>query len=344
MAIVPVARPYRIGLPHYARNRATVHGLHFAQAAAAVNMCSGRRKKVHAQQWIKPSNMTTSATARTVSRGYLRTSPDVLEVRCRMMVAPTAASLTVPGTAIWTVNGVAQSTINLPGIVTSKGTDPETWFVVDQVFVDGSGDPLAGNTAMEFSLALDDGARVFGWTVYETQFTELDTASHQAVLVDPFGDGADILDRDLSDLVETMYTLWKQQAGVQIFWSVADATAITQNSTTYKNVLDAATTGWASTAAGFYVHPYKRGTLTSSSDPVTLWAIANTSAGTGNVRFTTSAGTLGTISSIGTTLQAYTTTADLNSANTSDLVVVEVNNNAANTTSFYACGMIEYSA
>lgn len=151
--------------------------------------------------------------------------------------------------------------------------------------------------------------------------------------------GAPMDGDSLESLTSQFWGYWAQESTRHFGWSGTAA----QTGTTYENILDGTTTGYASTAAGFWTIPEKQATHTATTVPVTLWCYASSTSTGGRVRFTNSAGTIGTITGI-TGAGYYTTTATLSSTVTeSQLVVVECSEaTAGQTVTVNGAGMYSF--
>lgn len=160
-----------------------------------------------------------------------------------------------------------------------------------------------------------------------------------ALSTDHYFVGAPINGPELYNTTGSIWNIWGTGATQHFAWS---GNAF-HTGTTYANLLDGALTGYASTAAGFWAIPEKQATLTATTTEVTLWCYASSTSTGGRVRFTTSAGTLATITGIGAA-GYYSTTGTLSSAVTeSQLVVVECSEaTAGQTVTVSGAGMYSF--
>lgn len=344
MAIISVPKVPGSGYSHVrvARNESIPDGFGLSVLAGQANMILGRRKKVlwsHANIGTDPRAIHTATGIVYAGRFY--TSPNPRAVKVRMLVIDSTAAGADPYLQ-WTVGGVAQPAISIAAGPAAPTATPSGLRVIDRTFIDGSGNDLAGATAYDFKVEATDGASICGATIYEVVNAEFDTTYHTCVPTDVYAVGAKILDRDITALIEKIWTAYKQQGTHHVRWSNEDTSPRARNSATYENVIDGATTGYAATAAGFPYYPYRRGRQTTTTVPCVFWAYASTNAGsTGRVRFTDGGGTLATITGIGTTLQVYTTTGTIDSTQTRRLCVIEHSDSTPNTITTRAAGFYE---
>lgn len=344
MSIVNVPHVPLKGLKHlhYGRIDQITDGPWMAGFASFVNMLTGRRQKLLYSKFeacIEDRFLDSSVSR---CNHMFRTSPYTGGVQCVALLRR-LYSTSAQGEYTWTVNGVAQPTMyaGAENVMTFDG--PDMIFMQSQTFVDGSGDPLAGNTVYEASLSVTSGL-VLGVCVFETWKSQLVTGTG-GVPLDVYAVGSPVLDRDIASLTDQLWTLYCQQGTHHIRWSHGGAGAAdpTRTGTTWENVLDGTTTGYGANAAGHWVYPYRRNTLAGSTVAVTFWTYASSSSGTtGQVRFVNNDGTIATITGIGA-LDWYSTTGVFDTTLTEDLVIVEMNNtNVAATTTVRDYGCYEY--
>jgi hypothetical protein len=228
------------------------------------------------------------------------------------------------GNYFWTVDGVNQSAHSVANSVASAG--PEDYFFQASRFVTAGGASLAPGVH-DVSCTLTSTTAISGCAILEIP-KGIETTN--ALPPDVYSVGSPILDRDIAALTDRTWGIYLTQGTHQIHWT-SNAVGATQTGTTYANILDGATTGYASTAAGFHTIPYRQSTLAGTTVPVTMWVYADDGAGaanTGRVRFVNAAGTIGTITGIGAA-GYYTTTGTLDPTLTSDLVIIEHSNATA---------------
>lgn len=338
VVVVPAVPSAGIKPLHLGANGRVTSGPAQARIANFVNMLVGRRCKVLMSRYNGVG--TASTKFQDGCEGQFRTSAYPSNVFAVVLLTRTN-SATVHGTCTWTVGppgaGVAQATQYVGGNTTASDA-PNDLFIISQVFVDGSGDPLAGSTAYNTSMALGGtNIAVVGMIIYELPSGTLDT-SVSGLSCDVSSVGSPVLDRDLAAITDRLWAYYCDGGTHHIRWlSVGGGRPRT--SATYANVLDGSTAGYSAAAAGHWTWPYRRSTLAGTTVPVTLWVMASTNVGsTGRVRFVNSAGTIGTITGIGTTKQIYSTTATLDATLTSDLVITEHSDSAANTITTYGFG------
>lgn len=308
------------------------NGSSMAALANALNMITARRGKVHLARYKPVNSYDTSGT------GW----------HCRFLSSPycteTSAFLLLGDAGAADVGGV---NINIDGVdqlgaatrdTASALVGPSGYYGKLVRLVDGGGDNLAAGTTHDMYISLGSPTSLAGVIVYESWAPTLDTSSG-GLAADVFHVGNPITGRDIAALTDQAWNVYKKQGTTQI----SSVATNTQTGTTWKNLLDSATTGYASTAAGFWTVPYRQNTLAGTTVSVVLWTYADSDGTTGRVRFVNSAGTIGTISSIiggGSPGAFYTTTATLDASLTSDLVVIEISEaTAGKTISVYGAGI-----
>lgn len=322
----------------YARNGVIADGGWVAGLVNAANMLTGRRTKllyakggtVNALMFGTPANLLKSR---------FRTSPYPTNVEV-MMVLAKSNSATAYGSYQWNVGGVAQTTRYVGG--STAGTNgPNDLFVDRQIFKDGSGAHLAGSTVYDAYCTSSTNLQVVFCCVYEPQSAIL-SGSYGGLVSTAYGVGGPITGARLNELTEALWAIYREHGATPIFFSDALNIPATTAGTTWKNVLDGATTGYAAGAAGFWTTPLNKNTYAGTTVNVTFWAKAKTNTGTGGrVRFINSAGTLATITGFNTTESTISTTATMDATLTSDLVIVEHSDSAGNTVTTYAAGAYE---
>lgn len=304
--------------------------------AGYVNHLAARRMHVLAQGGNSVGNYPPSGL--TIA-GTFHTSPNCNRVEA-LMIAGRSTSATVLGSSRWSINSVfITPTVYTAGSVT--GTVGPNDLSVSRTRMLNSGSDLVGNTT--YSWGLETGATaisVLYFIIYEVPRDSLNLASDTGVPLDVFASGAPILDRDIGDVTDALWTLYKRQGIPQFTFEHVTGTTPTANAT-FKNVLDATTTGYASSAAGYWTIPYRKHRMTKTTLDVVLWAVSATLAGAdGQVKFTNAAGTVGTITGI-STAAVYTTTATIDASTSGSQLVVVEHKSAASTISTIAAGMYE---
>ncbi len=327
-----------------ARNACIPDAEQVLKLAYRTNAIAGRRFKRLWSKFIPGTDAYSAVGASTLWRGVFHTSPNVGDVRVQV-IARGSENLGTAHYYEWTVGGVPQGRRYV--IVDETLSGPTDYYygatlrLSKQRFVDGAGEPLAGNTQYEFSLEVNDGCRVVGATIYEATRSQLDTDIHTAVRVDPLAVGSPVLSREIADMHHAAWHIWQKQGPVHVAWSNEDITPPTQTGTTYRNLIDATTTGYSASASGQWLHGAGHHRFFTNTMSCLFWCYASTDAGSnGRVRFTGSSGTLATITGIGTTPQIYSTVLNITAADS--LVVLEhSNSNAGQTTTTHAAGFYE---
>lgn len=320
-----------------ARQGGITDGYELTTLAGFVNQLGSRRLHVLAQGGNSIGNYAGSGL---IIAGRFHTSPNCNRVEA-VMIAGRSTSATVLGSSFWSINGVAIA----PNVYTAgsvAGTAGPRDLSVSRTRLTSGGSNLAGDTTYDWTLTT--GATpisVAYFIIYEVPRDTLDPDTDAAAIPhDVFQVGAPILDRDIGDLTDSLWTLYKRHGIPQFSFIHVSGTAPSANAT-FKNVLDATTTGYSSSAAGYWTIPYRKNRMTKTTLDVVLWAVSAVAAGAdGQVQFTNAAGTIGTLTGI-STANTYTTTATIDaSASGSQLVVVE-HKSAASTVSTIAAGMYE---
>lgn len=312
------------------RNGAITSGPAMAGFAGMVNMLTGRRKKMLFAK-VKPGY--AGVTAGTLMRCRFFTSRHATSVTVLMILAKSNG---VGGAYFWTVDGVSQGSKSV-GAQAAAPAGPSDVFTATHTFRTGGGANLTGGALHEARLDTSGTVRVLGAIIFEQQAGILSTTDY-GIPVDAYDVGAPVTGASLNAIIEQLWVLYKESGAHQIFWSDDTAGAAAPTAVaTYKNILDASTAGWAAGAAGFWTYPYRKHRLTGTTVDVTLWCYA--SATTGSVRFSNSAGVIGTITGIAAA-GFYSATATLDATLTSDLVIVE-HKDTAGTITTQSAGMYE---
>ena len=336
-----------------ARNGVITSGPAVALLASQLNMIVNRRLKVHFRNWLPVGRVTNAAGDQTTWRWRGHISPNAIETRLRIVTVPAEdtgvieprwyISVTPSGGSVYD-----NASVYVPARVPAATTIVPDHFTTatKRIVKDADLANLTGNTTYEFALHVVDRCRVLGLTCYEvTRGTfDPDTAGLLGTSPSPFGTDSQIFDASISDLLTDTHTAWKRQATPHFAWTQDGTTAKTRSSATYVNLLDGSAAGWAAASPGFNLWPSKRGSYNSANVPVTFAVYGSASAGTaGACRLVTNGATVASITNIGTA-GWYTATGNLNSANASDLGVVEYACDGANTVSIRAVGLEGYLA
>ena len=336
-----------------ARNGVITSGPAAALVAERLNMIVNRRLKVHFRNWLPVGRVTNAAGDQTTWRWRAHISPNAIETRLRLVTVPAEDTGAIEPRWYISVTPSGGSVYDNPAIYLPARVPAATTIVPDhfatsvrRVWKDSSGNNLDGNTTYEFALHVVDRARILGLTCYEITRDNFDPATAGLLGVNPgaFGTDSQIFDASISDLATDAHTAWKRQATPHFAWVADGTTAKTRSSATYVNLLDGAAAGWGAGSAGFNLWPSKRGSYNSANVPVTFAVYGSASAGTaGKCRLVTNGATVASITNIGTA-GWYTATGNLNSANASDLGVIEYACDGVNTVSIRAVGLEGYLA
>lgn len=342
--IVDTKYQFGRGLPieAMARNGQITDGANMATLANYVNMIAARRFKILAQGGNSISGLLS--TSATIAAQW-HTSPNCGGVEVVLVLGP-STSATAFGSYTFTVDGVAQATRYITGD-TGGVSGPNDLVFDHQTFVDGSGDPLAGDTDYEATMTLTNAALLY-YIIYERPRNSLDTDTDTAIATDVFAYNAPILDRDVATMVDAMWKLHRRQGAVHFTHQVQLGTPPSEPTTTFINILDGSLAIVGAAAAGFWTIPYRKNRLAGSTVDVVLWAygeVVAPGAGTGQVKFANSAGTIGTVTGFAGAAEFRSTTGTLDATiSTSDLVVVSHRITVADGAEMvtYAAGMYEY--
>lgn len=317
-----------------ARNGAVTDGASLARVGALTNTLMTRR--MHPLLYGGNSIGNYPPSGLTIG-GAFHTSPYCDRVEC-MMIAGRSTSATISGHSRFGINAAFVADTFIGGSI-SGTTGPQDLSVVRVRLTDGGSD-LVGDTDYEFSLeAGSTPISILWFCVYEVPRDFIATAEG-ATPLDVFQVGAPILDRDIASVSNALWTMHARSGNPQFAFAHSASSAPTAT-TTYKNILDGSTTGYASNAAGYWTFPYRKNRYASSTADVVLWAVSAVS-GTGlggTVRFTNAAGTIGTLTIVNGSVATATATIDATTSG-SQLVVVE-HKSTANTITTIAAGMYE---
>ena len=309
------------GYKHLARGRngMITCGPQMAALAQAFNTIAFRRCKLLVSQYTYLGNFPTPSST-FFARFYC--SPLVKDVYVVMLIGDAGAPAGL-GSYFWTVDGVNQVTKDIANSASASAA-PGDFYTQASRFVDGSGNSLAAGVH-DVHCTLSATAAITGFAIVEVATPYADTS--EALSPDVYSVGSPILGRDLTAMTNRAWLLHRQQGTHHIHWT-SNTVGATQTGTTYKNILDGTTTGWAATAAGFWTIPYRQAAQTGTTVPVTMWVYADDGGGaanTGRVRFVNSAGVIATITGIGAA-GYYTATGTLDPALVDDLVIIEHSN------------------
>lgn len=148
--------------------------------------------------------------------------------------------------------------------------------------------------------------------------------------------GAPVTTTDFTNLMLYGFETHKAMGTTYFSWSGA----ISSTGTTWTNLLDASTTGFAAAAAGFQVIPEKQSTMTGTTVAAVFWVYASSTGVNGRVRISNSTGVIATITGI-TAAGYYSTTINLDATLTAaDLMTVEFSEAAGGATvNVNGCGL-----
>ena len=314
----------------------TGHGM--TTIADYVNTLTSQRMHVLAQGGTSIGVYPASGL---IVGGYFHTSPNCKRVQA-LMVCGRSTSATVLGKATWAINSVTCDTVYVAGSVSGTSGPQDFTVAHSHMTVGGAfGSELSADTTYQWTLTT--GATpisVAYYVIFEVPADQVNTSTDLAVAVDAFQVGAPILDRDIAKVGDSLWTLYSRSGNPQFSFAHLVGTAPSANAT-FKNILDGTTTGYSSSAAGFWTIPYRKNRFGSTTLDVVLWAVCSMSAGAdGQVKFTNGAGTIATITGI-TGTNVFTTTATIDASTSGSQLVVVEHKSAANTITTIGAGMYE---
>lgn len=325
------------------RNGKLTDGVKVNQLSDFINTIASRRLHVLAQGGCGTGTFLSSSGNNVLVKAH--TSPNCGGVQV-WMICGRSTSATTMGSYTWQVDATAQQTRYLGG--STAGTNGPDDLVCDGQRFQIAGAELSGDTVYEFRLSVSSTVSVLFYCIYEVPRTSLDLALHTAANWGRgvFDYGAPILDSNLSSLTDTLWKMYRRQGVNQILYGSTTGTAASQTGTTWKNILDGSTSGFSSSAAGFWTIPYRKNRLAGTTVDVVLWAYGGTNVMSGGeVRFVNSAGTIGTITGFVDTIDEFRTqTATLDATiSTSDLVIIEHrHSNAGDLQRTFSAGIYEF--
>jgi hypothetical protein len=171
--------------------------------------------------------------------------------------------------------------------------------------------PVTAGSTYECKLTAYDNARPCSCVVYEVAL-QPDTGTSLYVK-QAYSVRQPIHDADREQLLANLTDMLKKNAA-QLWWWSKDVSGLSRSSATHANVMDS-TTSVSSASVGSTLNLEYRNTFGRTTIPVTFAVKASTAAGSaGKVRLQTSSGTLVGITTIGTTNQWYTTTANISAS------------------------------
>ena len=299
----------------------TEHGV--KRLAHFMNMIQGRRKKCLFTYALRPSDMVPGSNL-TMLVFTVRVSPVASRVHATLVVVPADDTGTaVTPSFILTASSQdgsgdsASPTLYTNARQTGTSNVPDDYQRIDYVWTD-----LVGGDNYTFTVnrAGANNGRVISVTIWEEQepqatIDDSDPTADEWVSPSGLATGAEILNRDISDLWTTANTKWK--VGPDIFhWSSLHLDALVLTNSSYGNVFDTGVTSWSANAPGFNVYAYRKGTFDSTNVPVKFYVVAQiVTSGTGDIEFRRNGATIASITGI-TSLSSniYYTTGNLDSS------------------------------
>lgn len=351
---VPPRFPSPIPEKRFARNDSLPSTSAFRRAATSLAY-TARHQRKHLFSYSWPTQTTPlGALALSGKEIFLfRTGENVQEVVFWIGMVPSDVSYATAAPAVYVELSDGTSDINSDtvsnGITnTSGGTytpDQVTWHRIKITKSDG----LLDDTVYRATIYRQYYARIHSVMAHEVGALP-DTANTGIPNVLAFEEQDPIYDSDQQALLEAADALYKHNGAQLISWSMPNGTAQTTNSTTWKNLVSGATTGFSSTSAGWVVNTQYHDSL-AADIPVCLAVYASCSpapAATLSIRLVNSGGTLLSATGIadGTSNvdPCYVITGTIPAA-ASDKMDIEISTNGgAGTFSVYAVSLYEYEA
>lgn len=324
-----------------ARQSGIVDAYAAGKIAGYINHIASRRVHVLAQGGNSVGNY---APGSLVLGGRMHTSPFCNRVEA-LIIAGRTSSNTDLGQVTLSVDSYSMPTMYVGGSV-SGTSGPVDLSVLRKRMQSAANTDLAPDTDYDWRIETGSVPTAIAYfIIYEVPRETLDPAVDGNPAITPFAVGAPILDRDIASVTDTLWTIYKR-SGLPMFAHSTYATSSPSATATFKNVLDATTTGYSSSAAGFWTIPYRKNRLTKTTLDVVLWAVANTDplnpSTDGIVRFVNAAGTIGSITSIGTSASViWTTTATIDATTSGSQLVIVEHSSATSTITTRGVGMLE---
>lgn len=340
--IVGVNRAYASGVSPLAigRQGAITDGFAVASLTGYINHLLARRMHVLAQG----GNAAVSAGLPSSGQnGVVRfhTSPNCKRVYMSAICARSGSN-TVLGSFNWNVfsstgTGLGGLDTIYVGGASGSAASPNDLSIHTQRVAIANVD-LSPDTTYGMRLTgASTNVQLLYFVVYELPRSTVDTTTDTAIPLHPFQVGAPILDRDIGDLTDSLWTMYKRGGPMQGVYSDITATPVTSVGTTWTNIMDGSTTGFAAGAAGLRTIPYRKNRATGTTLDVVFWSNTQAlgAAATAEIRFVNSSGTIasmtgldGSLGATGMVLHTTSGTLDATLA-TSDLVIAEQRNATA---------------
>lgn len=289
--------------PRFARNEQLVSATYYAKIARAQNHIMGYRRK-----WLggfaqrNPAFASTASAATAQWQMYFRTGHGVKEVYVKLLLGPADNEATPTSAPVVTATLYNPTTLlsissfdREIGIVDAAITD------VPDNYIDTRGTlTVSDDTAYGLSLTTEHYARIISATVWEVADIPVDDTIAGAV--DPrYGVGDPILDGNALAMSEGQTELLRSNRRHLISWSTYGTSSITNNTSTYKNIIDGSSTTVTVATPGWYIQNQYCNTLSRTGVPCVFAVYASATLNGGVVQLTDGTNTLttGNVTSIG---------------------------------------------
>lgn len=293
--------------------------------AARYNNVYGWHRKLFGAKGLELDSLPAGqAGSLTTWRNFVRTGRGTttggvsdLFLRFDMILAPGDNALASDPRCNWDVGGTNTDVLHYSRIETGSLTP-------DMLFPASIRYRVDADTEYELALEVGDYLRPVSCAIYEEHGKVVDDAGTS--LTPRVNPDQEITDDQHVDLLANGHDLWKNNAAPLLWWSVdsdpdngGDAPVIT--SATNINVFDSTKSAWGGNNRGWKTQAQYRNPLHTDDLVCVLAICAKHSAGAdGTFDLHNSAGSLGTITSFGTSPEWKTTTVSLNGANNIDKV------------------------
>ena len=343
MSTAPIAYRKWIQPKRWARNAMTPDAYFARQIRDGMNHVTAYRGKTFAQ-WGWLDQFPSSATSYVAWRFRGITGHGAKKMAFRLGLAPglrtggadPRVTIAVTEVGVGTVSTDVRHGLNVTGGNDAPGSIHWTTTLFD----------VTPETTYEVAIStVDEGVPLCG-VAYEVGETDISESTEWMVTAPPTV-ATPVYDSSRARMLQGLSEMWLSKRPQLITWAGNGlGTAVTQNSTTWKNVHDAATTISASTAGYMFDSAADMSSLMflsrrkeEATVKCVLAAYAKTSAGSGGeIRLANAAGAHATLGSIGTAEQWYSADVDID-VEQFDKLDLQVRNTAADTTSVYAVSL-----
>lgn len=302
-----------------------------------------RRKTIFSKSLHLDSIPAGVAGTVTPWRTYCRTghaAAGELELWFETIAAPADTAGAEPSLT-WKASGGLEATPFAQGVNT--GTIGPTDLVRGYSKID-----VSANTVYEIELDASDYARPVAatiWEVHGRSFESGDTGISQRDLIAP---GQPITDEQANQMQQNAHDIWLCNAAPVFAWCTDEdpdngGTAPQRSTASFANMFDQTVTTIDANSRGFYPTVQYHNPAHSDNVPCVLAVCAsNASSAGGDVRLLDPDGTLGTVSSFGTSAEWKTTTVNLDGSKYRHKLDLHLQGDGSNTLTVYAAALYEY--